>query len=52
MHIPCVVPMKEPVVEASTHDIIHDKKHEITQEGMLEDLQTLVTFHLFARYHD
>ena len=37
-----VVPMKEPVGEVSTHDIIHDKKHEITQEGMMEDMQTSV----------
>lgn len=36
----CIVPMKELAGEASTHDIIHDKKHEMTQEGMLEDMLT------------
>ena len=34
--------MKESVVEASTHEIINDKKHEITQEGISEDIQTSV----------
>ena len=42
IHIPCVVPMKEPVGKASTQEIIYDKKHEITREGMLKDKETSV----------
>ena len=35
--------MKEPVGKASTQEIIYDKKHEITREGILKDKETSVT---------
>ena len=45
--------MKESVVEASTHEIIHDKKHEIIQEGISEDIQTSMhDIFVYFRYHN